>query len=1421
MPSQRPRPPRHARTAVHSDFLREGIRETPGWTAAESGFVAFREKVLRLFSGLPPDAALNEAQTEDEVILPILAALGWSDWLRQANASRHGRQDVPDFLLFASADAKQTARAERQPDRRYRHGALIVEAKRWLRPLDRGSSEVGDTLDPTTPSSQMLRYLSRVEVASDRAMQWGILTNGGTWRLYWQSARSRSEEFLQFDLARLAGVAGLNADLFVPADAEQVHYLRAFYLLFRREAFLPQPGDADGRTFHALALQAGRLWESKVSQDLGQRVFDELFPRLAAAMVRHDPRAAVPCDRAYLDGVHRGALILLYRLLFVLYAEDRALLPVTDPRYDDYSLRWLRQDIARRLDAGDSFSTSATRAWQHLRSLFRAIDKGDDSMGLPPYNGGLFQESSEDLLARIELPDAELAPLIDGLSRRPHGNSLGFINYRDLAVQHLGSIYERLLEQRLVEEAGAVVVQPSVFARKSSGSYYTHDDLVKLILREALGPLVTERTAAFDARVVELGSKQNRWQREQVLRQLTELDPAEAILGLRVCDPAMGSGHFLVSLVDDLADRVLEQLAAAPAHADAAGIEHYQSPIVRDITRLRERILRRAQDNRWAIDAALLDDRHLVRRMILKRVVHGVDKNPMAVELAKLALWLHTFTVGAPLSFLDHHLRCGDSLYGERLGPVRQALGGAREFGRGAARVRFGAMLHDGDLSRIAAAATALNDISALTDIDLEEVERSRRLMDDVHAGLAPLRRVLDLWQALRWIAPLDAPPARRTWKHTAAAELFSGRYSDNLLALLGSEHLQSSDADTDARVNDLLAECRALAQRERFLHWELAFPGIWRNIGSLEPDGGFDAVIGNPPWDRMKLQEVEWFAERRPAIARQARAADRKRMVEALKRDGDPLAADYALAAQRAEDAARIARDCGDYPLLSSGDINLYSLFVERAAHVIRPDGIVGLLTPSGIAADKGAARFFRSIATTERLAALFDFENKKVFFPDIHASFKFCALIFGGPRRSFAAARCAFFLHAVAELAPPDLPVDADAAARLAATRVIELSAEDFRAVNPNTGTAPIFRTALDARLTTRLYRQHPVLVRHTFATEVDPLTRAMVINPDRVIGEQRLYPVRYLRMFDMTNDSGLFRTRAELEADGYYPVAGGRWKKGDAEMLPLYEGKMVQLYDHRAASIEVNPENLHRPAQAASADDAAHGDPSWIPTPQFLVDESHVQEIVKSLPWFVGFKEITAPTNARTVIASALPRAGFGNKVPIWLPADETTQCTRQLLPLLLANLNCLPLDFVARQKLQGQTLNLYIIEQLPLIAPQVYDQPLGSGSVGDFVRGEVLRLSYTAHDLAPFARDLGYDGAPFAWDAEDRRHRMARLDALYFRLYGLTHEEAAYVLDTFPIVREQDHAAFGRYRTQELVLGYMNALAAGDISSVLAL
>jgi len=1443
------------------DFLLDGIKTTPVWEKlSDDALNVFTSDLKRIYAPLAADSQLNEANTEADIIEKVLDLLGWQDLtLKQVTATSTRREDVPDFLLFPDEGAKQAARAEKRDDRRYRHGIAIIEAKRWMRPLDRGDAT--NRLDPGTPSNQILRYLSSVEVASDRAVRWGILTNGAVWRLYWQGARSRSEEFLELDLAALLGVPGTVQNLF---DIETRHGIKLFFCLFHLGAFLRQTWDKEERTFHEYAFNEARLYEEKVSQDLGARVFASIFPQLANALAVGDEKADL-ASPAYLAELREATLVLLYRLLFILYAEDRNLLPVRDTRYDDYALRKIREDIARRRDANDVFSASATRYWQHMGDLFRIIAQGDASIGMPAYNGGLFEESRAPLLTRARVADASFAPLFDDLARRPD-LLRAWINYRDLSVQHLGGIYERLLEYSLVVEEdqlphdrhsreggnpvfqdtglppsrerrhSRIVARPASFARKTSGSYYTHDGLVKLIIRETVGPLIAERKAAFHNQI-------EQWHRKHELKPddwtlLDSLDPASNFLDLRICDPAMGSGHFLVSLVDYLADEILETLAEAELEVAtqtwARDITNpWASPLVARVKDIRERIKILAHKNRWTVSEAQLDDRHIVRRMILKRVVHGVDKNVMAVELAKVALWLHTFTVGAPLSFLDHHLRCGDSLFGGKVRDISHELG------------KFVGMFHQDDLSRIASASMTMEAIGNLTDIDIAEAHHSKALMDTATESLLPLWRTLDFLQAKRWVgAPNRRVADTASWEDLSLAHQYQRTWTQLLTKEFGESLLESVDflakrkgklpTPREQQAHSIMQEAIAKANQEHFLHWELAFPTVWQN-----GQGGFDAIIGNPPWDRMKLQEVEWFAERKPEIAKAARAADRKKLIAQLQTSNDPLWQDYLAAQAAAEAGSRVARECGDYPLLSGGDTNLYSLFVERAQALIHPRGAVGLLCPSGIAADKGAAEFFRTLTTPirhsreggnpaiknafvlnpldsrlrgndveggSRLIALYDFENKKTFFPDVDSRFKFSALIFGGEQRTVAAARCAFYLHTLEQADDPQ--------------HILTLTAHDFSAVNPNTGSAPIFRTRRDADITTAIYRRQPVLCLHQNPNPSQPpLVRggAASLPPDkgglRVV---KVWPVRYCRMFDMTNDSGLFKRRDELEAQGWYPVGMNHWKKGETKAVPLYEGKMVQMYDHRAASVVMNADNLHRPAQQEANTSAQHADVNFYPTPQFWVSATDVQPQYAG-GWVLAFKEITAPTNMRSMIACIAPGVGFGNKLPLWLPENGAEQSYAQFAPLLAANLNSFAFDFVVRQKLQGQTLNLFIVEQLPLIRPEQFESSSGHQTLADFVRGEVLRLSYTAHDLAPFARDLGYDGAPFRWDEEDRRHRLARLDALFFNLYGINRDDAAYILDTFPIVREQDEKAHGRYLTKELILAYMNAVAAGDFTT----
>ena len=1334
-------------------FLTDGIRTTSEWEAAAPRLADFRRELGAAYERFDSLHQPNEAVTEQDLIRPVLELLGWADYLPQQGAAGH--EDVPDHLLFADAASKARATGRGNSDDRFQDALVVQESKRFGLALDQRDRT--DGLRGGTPHGQMLRYLTSADVASEGRIRFGILTNGSVWRLYDRRARPRASGFFEIDVA----------DVLRPGNEDA---LRTFLLLFGRASFTVQ-GTAT-RTFLEAALAEGRRYEESVAQDLSSMVFERVFPRLVAAIAD-----AAGADS--LTDVRAAALIFLYRVLFVLYAEDRGLLPVNDARYDDYGLRKrVREDVARRMAEGDTFSATAGHYYNRLIELFRQIDQGDKSIGLPPYNGGLFAPEAAPILDRIRIPDTVVADVIYHLSHtsagREDNGTRRFVNYRDMSVQQLGSIYERLLEREPMRRAdGGVEIRLDSYARKDSGSFYTPQELVDLIVDQTLKPLAEERLRAFEARAQELAT--DRRPKADRMAVLARLDPAEAVLRLKVLDPAMGSGHFLVSAVDFLSDYIAELIEHVPGVPDWID-GPYESPLVGRIAEIRQGILHRATEGNWIIDVAQLTDQAIIRRMVLKRCIYGVDKNPLTVELAKVSLWLHSFTVGAPLSFLDHHLRCGDSLIGLR---VRDAI---RDLDR------LGGLFAASAIAGAEVAAEGMERIEEMSDADVVEVHESASVFREVEETTADLRGLLNCLCGLQWITAGMKSRARSEFETPLAATLSRMPTDAYRILAHGPDSASEDAADVDpdhwATLRERWQEARVLARREQFLHWEAAFPGVWRHWQNRRPEGGFDAVIGNPPWDRIKLQEVEWFATRAREIALAPTAAARHAAIRRLRERGESLAVDFDAAKERADQLGRTIRASGIYPLLGGGDINLYSLFVERAMSLIKPTGLVGLLTPSGIYADKTAARFFKSLSTTGRIGGLFDFENRKIFFKDVHASFKFCALVFGGDERRYDHTMCAFFLHDTGTVNDPQ--------------RCFPLAPDDFARVNPNTGTAPVFRTRRDADITRRIYERHPVLVDRS-GTE-----------------ERRVWPVRYHRMFDMTNDSGLFRTAPQLESAGFYPVEGNRYKKADEWYLPLYQGRMISHFDHRANSVRMNPQNTHNPYLSEAVSDAQHADSGFLPRTQYWVPARDVESRIPGVRgWAIGFRDIARPTDARTLIAAVVPWAGYGNKVPLLLGGNGLAAAC------LGANLNAIPLDFLARQKVQATNLNWFIVEQLPVIAPNDYDRSFGNTTARDLVRDHVLRLTYTARDMARFARDLGYVGPPFTWNPEQRRHLRARLDALYFHLYGLSREDAAYVLDTFPIVRRHDEADYGRYRTRDLILAYMNALAAGDTETVVAL
>lgn len=1297
-------------TLFSSAFLREDIKQQELWKKLE--VQEQQAQMMVLHETLKKAHEPNEDVTKQQLIVPILQMLGWN-MLPEQDLGQ-GR-DVVDYLLFESAEALTQAASEKNQGQRCTQALAFLEAKRWQLRLDR----VGDE---GTPSGQVLRYLRRMDAVTEGVRQWGILTNGEQWRLYWHGAQSRSEQFFELRLHEIL---------------EDEHWFKIFVLMFGPGAFAP---DADGRSFHAVAVDEGKLYEQRVREDISDKVFADIFPFLARAIGESVAQNLQDLSTDTLAEIREVALIVLYRLLFVLYAEDRSLLPVNAKGYQDYSLRNIRNTIKQEMDRGKSFSQAQHRYWNTLQELFKAIDKGDQSIDLPAYNGGLFEaQHAPKLMERIALSDAVMARVIDTLSFEKDGKGRRrYINYRDMGVQQLGSVYERLLEQELVVAGENLRIRPNAFARKESGSYYTPDALVRLIVQRTLTPLIED-------------CKQG------------EGDPASKILELKVCDPAMGSGHFLVFTVDYIADQVLEAIEEATNGESS-------SPMTSEIDKAREAIRENARVAGWDLgNAETLDDRQMVRRMVLKRCIYGVDMNPMAVELAKVALWLHTFTLGAPLSFLDHHLCCGNSLFGLW---AHDGLARAQKLGTPL-------LMHEA-ITKVNTATHHMDQIEHLFDATIEETRLSRQYFDDIQPLRAPLEGLLSFTLGVAWVrASLEAQKAKSAQKKAfekASQDVFGGQHGEVLDVVSG----EVTPAEPD--VAEWVRRIRSAAKEEQFLHWQTAFPGVWRALHSKARHGGFDAVVGNPPWDKMEFQEVPWFAQRDEAIARTTIGADRKRMIAKLQKNNPKLWQQCQIAKARVDTTAHIVRKDKFYTQLNKGKLNLYQLFTERAFQLTKPNGMVGLLMPSGIAADKGAASFFKGVATQGRLRYLYDFENRRTrykkpnFFPDVHSQFKFC--VFVASRVPTAeSTHCGFLLQSVQEIEDEE--------------RCFTMTAADFAQVNPNTGTAPIFRSRRTADLVKGIYDRLPVLIDHD---------------------KPNSWPLSYRQMFNMTTDSYLFRTAEELEQDGW-TVAGGCYENPEGRWLPLYEGKMIEAYNHRWSSVTVNPDNLHQPGQPENAELAQLKNPHWQPTPRYWVLETNV-DFPDKTQWVLAHRLITNATNARTMIATIIPRAGMGNSLPGLFFDDRATLIERA--PLLLANLNALVLDFVAQTKVQGTNFNKYMLEQLPVVPPaQLEAQKFGPKSAATIIREAVLELCYTAHDMAPFARDMGYDGAPFPWNPDRRFHLRAKLDALFFLLYGITEQnDISYIYRTFPIVERQEWKAYNRYRSYTLCLNYMNALQAGQ-------
>ncbi len=576
--------------------------------------------------------------------------------------------------------------------------------------------------------------------------------------------------------------------------------------------------------------------------------------------------------------------------------------------------------------------------------------------------------------------------------------------------------------------------------------------------------------------------------------------------------------------------------------------------------------------------------------------------------------------------------------------------------------------------------------------------------------------------------------------------------------------------ADGDRPSPVLAKTADRLARDYALFHWELAFPQVFER-------GGFDVVLGNPPWERVKLQEQEFFASRDDAIAGARNAAERKRLIAELPVRDPELWEDWNRDSRVAQGTSHFVRQAGRYPLCGKGDVNTYALFAEHNWRLIGPRGRAGFIVPSGIATDDTTKDYFGALVAGGNLARFLSFENEALLFREVHHAFKFALLTVDGTGET-EQADLVFFARYPSDLADDD--------------RHFALSAADFELLNPNTRTCPTFRSGRDARLNLALYRRAGVLWR-----EGDP--------------DGNPWGLRFMAMFHMANDSGLFRAHGELAQAGW-KLTGNRFGKDGQVMVPLYEAKMIHHFDHRFGSYEAQTDAQANQGKLPELTDADHADPHRTTLPRYWVAQSEVDARLDGRwdpEWLLGWRRICRSTDQRTLISSLIPRAGVGDSEFLFLPGEVAS-----FVACMYGNLSTLAFDYAARQKVGGTNASFHIIRQLPVLNPSNYlaDAAWHLGiSVRDWMLPTILELTYTAWDIQPFARDCGDEGPPFIWDPDRRFRLQCELDAAFFHLYGLSRADAEYILDTFDVMERANIRNHGEFRTRRVVLECYDALA----------
>lgn len=1219
-------------------------------------------------------AIRSEAQLEEKFIGPLLRQLGWTS-VAQETLTVQGKLAKPDWCLLLQPGQGDALVAGKD----HRLISAICESKAWDKTLDTGKADRSQN-----PHHQLQDYLSTLRV------RFGFLTNGRIWRVYDTDRITAKKTYIEFDLQAICALTN---------GPEKARALALFAFFFGRDTYVPPAAAGSGSAIEQ-AIAASADFTLAVEENLKAVIYgyageDSLFEAMGRAIHRANRDASMA-------SVYENSVVLLFRLLFVVYFEDknRALLE-RHPFYQRYSL----DHIYRSLPDHASPRSHLHDGVYALKQLFEMLDEGAQDIDIPLFNGGLFDPQRAPLLLQPKMFDnATLRGILEKLLYKTDRGTTLFDTRRDfknMNVTHLGRIYEGLLEFRFEKALEAAVyleyettatrgkpveayfdAYDSAVLRKEKGFKALREISVKkgdVYLKSASN---SRKTSASYYTPPALSRPLVHAAMQQALAAASA--QGKALMDLKIMDNACGSGHFLVEALGALTDLALARLD---------GDTGLQQLVAAERAKIADQL-------HFLNLPYQPEDAQILKRALLKRCIFGVDLNPFAVELARLSLWMDSFIFGTPLSFIEHHVQHGNALMGASV----------QEFiDYNATEARQDDFFVDNLSARFDELRGVMQELADMHDTTAQEVEQSKRLWQ---GSIAPKLKLLS--RALSFICTRRALLAEGDKAGCEALDK-----TPDLLAQLFDEARTQTAA---------LKKIEAYARRWRFFHYEVAFPEAFAGARK-----GFDVIVGNPPWDKTKFTDTDFFPQYHSnyrSLKNSEKAAVQKRLL-----DSTHIAQAYEQAKRDTEVANEYYKDKGIFPLnKGAGDANLFRLFVERNLALLAPGGSLNYVLPSALMFEEGSTLLRRHIFEHTQLCFFYSFENRDGIFPDVDSRYKFALMqVLNTPPDAASATPIdtAFYLLDPADLQRPETHVPYPLAT--------------VKALSPQHWSLMELRDRADLPILQKCY------------------TAFAALSPDWL---------DFRRELDMTNDKDLF---IEQPAPG---------------LLPLVEGKMIWQYDHRfeqpqywlepkAFDERLHGKELHRMAQdlgVPKAEAAKHA-------AAVRYDRGFVR---------LGFRDIARDTDERTLIFSLLPHnVGVGNTINISIPktyrrdaqGSVSAQATSPLrLLLALAWFNSLPVDWLARFMIQIHANKTYLF-RLP--TPQPTDEEIRSNT--DYARlaknALLLTLAARWDDFAELAPLFDVQPADLPATPKARDQLRADNDRIVARLYGITGAEFAHLVRSF--------------------------------------